>query len=177
MKVTLELDGERREVDIDLEKGQATVGGVVVPVRVVARSWEGAELEIAGERVVVAGWPSDEPSPKRAVVVDGESYRVRAEVAAGPAGAPRSAPSAPSASAPPATAGANSVVSPMPGRVIEVRVRDGERVAPGAVLLVLEAMKMRNEVLAPRAGVVREVRVAAGASVRAREPLLSVVPE
>jgi biotin carboxyl carrier protein len=51
---------------------------------------------------------------------------------------------------------------PMPGRVVRVLVRAGERVARGQVLLVLEAMKMQNEIPAPQGGIVREVRVSEG---------------
>jgi biotin carboxyl carrier protein len=50
----------------------------------------------------------------------------------------------------------------MPGRVVRILVRAGERVARGQVLLVLEAMKMQNEIHAPRGGIVREVRVSEG---------------
>ena len=51
---------------------------------------------------------------------------------------------------------------PMPGRVVRLLVRPGERVARGQVLLVLEAMKMQNEIVAPRAGIVREVGISEG---------------
>jgi glutaconyl-CoA/methylmalonyl-CoA decarboxylase subunit gamma len=74
-------------------------------------------------------------------------------------------------------AGSIPILPPMPGRVVELRVHDGEAVAKGAVLLVLEAMKMRNEVTAPADGVVRDVRVREGANVRARETMLVLVPK
>ncbi len=64
----------------------------------------------------------------------------------------------------------------MPGKVIELRVAEGDRVEAGTVLLVLEAMKMRNEITSPSAGIVRGVRVAAGANARAKEPMLFVAP-
>jgi biotin carboxyl carrier protein len=54
------------------------------------------------------------------------------------------------------------VRAPMPGRVVRILVRAGERVERGQVLLVLEAMKMQNEIPAPRGGIVREVRVSEG---------------
>jgi biotin carboxyl carrier protein len=85
-----------------------------------------------------------------------------------------------SGSAPPSAAPAEGpgtiLRPPMPGKVIEVRVKDGDRVVAGQVLLVLEAMKMRNDVLATSSGVVREVRVVAGANVRAREAMLRIEP-
>jgi glutaconyl-CoA decarboxylase len=80
---------------------------------------------------------------------------------------------APPASGPSADAAEGEpILPPMPGRILEVRVKAGDRVEAGALLLVLEAMKMRNEIVAPRAGRVVSVRVTAGASVRAREPML-----
>jgi biotin carboxyl carrier protein len=63
----------------------------------------------------------------------------------------------------------------MPGKVLELRVKDGDRVEKGQVLLVLEAMKMRNEVASPAAGVVAGLAVAAGANVRAKDVLLRIV--
>jgi len=65
----------------------------------------------------------------------------------------------------------------MPGTAIEVRVQEGEHVAKGQVLLILEAMKMRNEILSPVAGRVERLQVHTGSSVRPREPMLFVVPD
>jgi biotin carboxyl carrier protein len=179
MRVTLVLDGERREVEVDLARGLVRSAGVELPFTVLTRSGASVELEVAGERVTVDGWPADRATPGGPVTVDGERYRVDAELSGAPgepgAPAPPMAPAA-AASAPPLT-GADAIVPPMPGKVIEVRVREGDRVAKGAVLLILEAMKMRNEVTAPRDGVVRNLRVYAGTSVKAREPMLSVVAE
>lgn len=66
------------------------------------------------------------------------------------------------------------VRAPMPGRVVAVIVEEGDRVDLGAPLLILEAMKMQNEIPAPLEGVVQEVRVAPGAAV-GREDLLLVI--
>ncbi|HXQ93997.1 MAG TPA: acetyl-CoA carboxylase biotin carboxyl carrier protein subunit, partial [Thermoplasmata archaeon] len=60
--------------------------------------------------------------------------------------------------------------------VVELRVREGESVVKGQVLLVLEAMKMRNEVVAPVAGRVASLPVQVGSNVRAREPLAVLAP-
>ncbi len=68
-----------------------------------------------------------------------------------------------------------AVRPPMPGKVLEVRVRNGEKVRAGQVLLVVEAMKMRNEVTAPIEGEVSELHVVPGANVAAREVLLRVL--
>lgn len=62
----------------------------------------------------------------------------------------------------------------MPGRVVEVSVRPGDRVQPGSLLLVLEAMKMQNEIRAERSGVVGRVMVAAGEAVEGGAALLAI---
>jgi biotin carboxyl carrier protein len=68
--------------------------------------------------------------------------------------------------------GPQAVAAPMPGRVVKVLVRAGDAVAARQGLIVVEAMKMENELRAPRAGVIREVRVAEGASVEANAVLV-----
>jgi len=62
----------------------------------------------------------------------------------------------------------------MPGKVIRLLVRDGEAVASGQALLVLEAMKMQNEIRSPKAGVVREVAVEAGRTVNSGDLLIAI---
>ena len=64
-----------------------------------------------------------------------------------------------------AEAGPRSIVSPMPGRIVKVLVREGETVAALQGLVVVEAMKMENELRAPRAGQVTSVKVVEGMSV------------
>ena len=70
--------------------------------------------------------------------------------------------------------GDDVVVSPMPSKVVEVRVRPGESVERGAPLVVVEAMKMQNELTAERSGVVGEVFVNAGDAVESGAPLLRI---
>ena len=65
-----------------------------------------------------------------------------------------------------------TVAAPMPGLVVAVRVRPGERVAAGQPVAVVEAMKMQNELSARHGGVVSEVLVAEGASVSAGQALV-----
>jgi biotin carboxyl carrier protein len=72
------------------------------------------------------------------------------------------------------TTGAHRVMAPMPGRVVRVLVKPGDEVAPRQGLVVIEAMKMENELSSPRAGTVREVTVSEGASVEAGR-LLAVI--
>jgi biotin carboxyl carrier protein len=66
----------------------------------------------------------------------------------------------------------SAVRAPLPGRVVKVSVKAGERIAAGAALLTIEAMKMENEIVAPRAGRVAKVLVEAGATVDADTELL-----
>lgn len=94
------------------------------------------------------------------------------------AAAPAPAPAAPAAPAPAAPAaapagGAGDVVAPMPGTVLKVNVNNGDTVASGDVILILEAMKMENEIVAPCAGTVT-LNVKAGETVDTDAVLASV---
>ena len=62
----------------------------------------------------------------------------------------------------------------MPGLVVAVMISEGEHVKKGQVMLILESMKMQNELKAPRDGVMGKVRVKAGESVEQKQTLLSV---
>jgi len=67
-----------------------------------------------------------------------------------------------------------NLVAPMPGRIVNVLVREGDPVAARQGVVIVEAMKMENEVRAPRAGTVKEVRVTQGALVEARTVLVVI---
>ncbi len=107
------------------------------------------------------------------ITVNGNVYDVIVEE--GAAGAATSAPkaAAPKAAAPKAApkaaAGQGSVKvnSPMPGKILSVKTSVGQAVKKGEVLMILEAMKMENEVVAPEDGTVASIDVAAGDSVEA----------
>jgi biotin carboxyl carrier protein len=66
------------------------------------------------------------------------------------------------------------VTSPMPGRVLKVLVREGDEVPAGAPLVVVEAMKMENELHATRSGVVKKIHVTPGATVESGARLIEV---
>ncbi len=91
-------------------------------------------------------------------VVDKSEIKTPVAPAAAPAPAPAATPVAPAA-------GATTVTAPMPGTILKVNVTNGQAVKKGDVLMVLEAMKMENEIMAPADGTVASVSVANGASV------------
>ncbi len=86
------------------------------------------------------------------------------------AAAPAAAPAAPAASA--VTAAGEPVESPMPGTILRVEVAQGAAVKEGQLLVVLEAMKMENEILAPKDGTVAQVVVQKGSHVETGSPLI-----
>jgi glutaconyl-CoA/methylmalonyl-CoA decarboxylase subunit gamma len=187
MRLTVERDGKKEPVEVAPDLSSVTLGGRTFPVAVVATSATRVELEIAGERVVVENWPEHFAEPPGPVDVSGERWKVALvspptplDAVRGRPGAPATpVPAAPVASPAPGSpappAGGVPILPPMPGRVVEVRVKEGDRVGRGDVLLVLEAMKMRNEVVSPAEGVVRGLKVSSGANVRAKEPMLFIV--
>ena len=82
------------------------------------------------------------------------------------AAAPKAAPAPAAAPAAPAgAAGAVAVTAPMPGKILGVKASAGQAVKRGQVLLILEAMKMENEIVAPQDGTVATINVAVGDSV------------
>jgi biotin carboxyl carrier protein len=99
------------------------------------------------------------------VTIGARAYRLRAERPGHAAGRGRRGP---------ARRGGQRLVAPMPGRVVAVHVRPGDRVEAGAPLVVLEAMKMENEFRAQSPGVVTEVPVAAGQTVEAGALLVAL---
>lgn len=125
---------------------------------------------------------------KYVVTLNGKNYEVEVEETdavitavtdAAPAPAPvAAAPAAPAAvpapAAPAAAADGQKVLSPMPGTILSVNVSVGAAVKAGDVLLILEAMKMENEIVAPCDGTVKQLAVQKGSTV-ATDELLAVV--
>lgn len=82
------------------------------------------------------------------------------------------APKAPAKEAVAAGAGEHSIDAPMPGKIVKVLVEEGQSIKAGDVLLVLEAMKMQNEITADADGTVKAVNVEAGQNVKVKESLV-----
>lgn len=99
-------------------------------------------------------------------VVAAPTVAVAAPVAAAPAAAPVAA------AAPAAVAAGEVIKAPLPGNVIAVKVSAGQSVKKGDVLCLIEAMKMENEVLAPRDGTVTQVIASKGSTVDTDAPLV-----
>ena len=108
---------------------------------------------------------------KAMCVAEYEAYAPAAAPVAAPMAAPAAAPApvaapvAAPAAAPAVTAAGETVKAPMPGNILKVNVKAGDAVKAGTVLVVLEAMKMENEIMAPRAGTVAQVPVTKGSTV------------
>lgn len=102
-----------------------------------------------------------------------EAYAPAPAAPAAPAAAaPAAAPSAAAPAAPAVTAAGEPVNSPMPGTILRVEVAQGAAVKEGQLLVVLEAMKMENEILAPKDGTVAQVVVQKGSHVETGSPLI-----
>ncbi|MFV0402027.1 MAG: biotin/lipoyl-containing protein [Oscillospiraceae bacterium] len=125
------------------------------------------------------------------VTVNGTPYDVQVEELA-PGAAPAAIPAAPvpapqkpaalpaqpaASAATPASAapaGAEKIVSPMPGTILDIKVSPGQKVEEKQVLMILEAMKMENEIVAPVAGTVQSIHVSRGDSVETGALLVAI---
>jgi biotin carboxyl carrier protein len=148
---------------------EASVGGKLLRVEV--RRADGRyEVTVDGRRheidwvedgaftsLLVAGRSFDVGIERREdgyrVSFDGQAHDVQLQAAGLAGAAARHAP------------GPSRVVAPMPGKIVRLLVGEGDAVAPGQGLVVMEAMKMENELRATRGGTVRELRVAEGQAV------------
>ncbi len=128
-------------------------------ITVNGQSYDVAVEEVAG------GTASHVPSPVAAVPAPTPAAAAEVSAAPAPAQAVVSA----------GVAGATSVRAPMPGTVLSFKVSAGQQVKRGDVILLLEAMKMENEIVAASDGTVAALRVAAGAAVNTGDPLVDIV--
>ncbi len=116
------------------------------------------------------------------ITVNGNVYDVAVEeigdggssAFVGQASAPVSIPSAPAPSQASTGAGAVKITSPMPGKILGIKTTVGATVKKGEVLMILEAMKMENEIVASQDGVVASIDVSEGAAVESGTVLASL---
>ncbi len=111
------------------------------------------------------------------IKVNGKSYNVEVEEIGGmqqtSMTSPEAAPSEPSNDAD-LPSGSTKVNAPMPGNIIDIKAAKGDKVAEGDVLLILEAMKMENEIKSPIAGEVSAIVVLKGDTVNAGDLLIAI---
>ena len=109
---------------------------------------------------------------KYKVNVNGTSYEIEIELMSETEAAAAPAPA--KAEAPKATGEGEAVSAPMPGTILDVKVNVGDSVKKGQVLMILEAMKMENEIMAGVDGVVTSVGVTKGAAVQSGDALCTI---
>ena len=121
------------------------------------------------------------------ITIDGKTYLVEMEEIGGapaaqpapaaPAATPTPAtPAAPAPAAPVAPTGEGEVVTaPMPGTVTKILVKDGDTVTENQPLMILEAMKMENEIVAPKAGTIGQVFATLNQNVNSGDNLISII--
>lgn len=156
MKYIVEIAGERHEVQLD--GGRAEVGGSVTTAALLEVAGSPVHVVTVGGRQYQAVVKREGPKGRYVLWMDGWRFeldaldaRARAirDLSAAAAGAQGPAP----------------VVAPMPGLIVRLHVQVGDRVEAGQPVVVMEAMKMENELRAPAAGVVRAVHAETGKAV------------
>ncbi len=165
MKLEIEIGGRRRSVELERE-------GARVRCRIDGRAVEADAVEVGpgaysillgGQSFEVRGTPSHD-----GLHIDSAGREFVARVAdlrtwRGKHGASVEA------------AGRQQIVAPMPGKVIRVLVQAGEKIEAGKGVLVVEAMKMQNEIRAPKSGTVEKLLVKEGQAVNAGEALAVII--
>lgn len=168
---TVTIGGRKYEVEVRGDK--VVVDGHEYPVKV--REETGYAAVNAGGvayRVQLPG--AAERQSGMTVEVDHRPFTFEYEGRLGGGPAPRETRSAAAAAGAPRAAVKGAVTAQIAGRVLSIKVTAGQAVARGDVLLLLEAMKMENEIKAPADGVVKEIAVAEGARVAEGETLVII---
>lgn len=142
MKYVATINGKKYEVEVEKLEAYKSLdrNGVAAPAAPVLPASAPVQRPAAPAPVAAAPAPAPAPAP-----------------AAAPAPAP-----APAAAAP---AGATTVEAPMPGKILNIKVSEGQAVKFGEVVVIMEAMKMETEIVAPADGTVSKILVKAGDSV------------
>lgn len=158
------------DYDVQTDADTATVGGAEFAIRTV-RSGNIVTVYV-NEKPFAVQLPADVPDEGLVkLLVDAKEYEV--EVKSG-GGARKKAKAAAKKTV--AAGGAGAVLAQMTGRVIRVDISQGDAVNAGDILLIVEAMKMENEIVAPVSGTVTQVAVAAGARVSEGDLLVEIEP-
>ncbi len=154
MKVLLELGGEEFDayVQREADKLAITIGGEKFDVKI----GEAGVITLGGKTFKVE-------LGEREVSIDGQRFPFKlADVKTGAGGAEG------------AGARGARVKPPMPGKIVTVAINEGDEVKAGQVLVILEAMKMQNEIAAPTAGTVKKVHVKPGQNVEGKDVLVEL---
>ena len=149
---SLKINGHNYDVQIDDVNETSTLAHVTV-------NGTAYEVEIAGDKAAHVAKP-----PVAAASKEANSAQIMPSTAAP---SPRIAPAA-------AAGAGNAVKSPLPGTVLGIKVNVGDKVAPGQTLMILEAMKMENNIDADRAGVVKQILVQQGSTVMEGDQLIVI---
>ncbi|HEV7859094.1 MAG TPA: biotin/lipoyl-containing protein [Pyrinomonadaceae bacterium] len=168
MKLTAELAGEKHEIEMKREGARlnASIDGRRYELEA-REQGAGVYLLLAGNRVFECRVDQSEAQRGRMEVhVGGDTHAVTLADPKRLRGAQLTGT--------PADGRAAQIVAPMPGKVVRVLVQQGAQVAAGDGILVVEAMKMQNEMKSSRAGTVTELHAAAGQTVKAGE-ILAVI--
>ena len=126
----------------------------------------GNRYEVEVEEVGVA--PVSAPAARPAQPVSAP-----APAAAAPAAAPAPAEK-PAAPAPAGTEGSIKITAPMPGNILDIKVKPGDKVSKGTLVMILEAMKMENEILSPEDATVASVNVTKGQQVNTGDVMMTL---
>ncbi|MGI6049636.1 MAG: biotin/lipoyl-containing protein [Acetivibrionales bacterium] len=131
-------------------------------VNVNGNSYEVEVEEVSG---TIVSQPVTAPAPQPALTT------APAAPAAAPAPQPAPAPAAPVSSG---AEGAVKITAPMPGTILDIRVKPGDSVNKGTVVIILEAMKMENEILSPQDATVASINVTKGQQVNSGDVMLTL---
>ncbi len=109
------------------------------------------------------------------IKIDGKEFEAEVEEIGGTPVVAKAVASAPAAAAiAPAPASGNAIVAPMPGKIISIKVSKGAAVKVGDVVLILEAMKMEQEIKSSLEGTVADIEIAEGDTVKKEQPLITL---
>lgn len=171
-RYSVKVGGKDRVVELD-----GAVDGTRITV-------DGVDLGVAARQAEAGMWILRQGDAQTVAFVDGEGAKLTVEVkrpgadpvvlATEVTDARRAHAAALGRRAGSPSAAPVTVRSPIPGRVVKLLVRAGDKVTAGQAAVVLEAMKMENELRAPRTGTVHEVRCAEGAAVEAGQDLVLI---